>query len=115
MQANYKNILNLMGEGITDQKNSKLLKHSLRLKSKQLKAEYQKLTRFSVEENTEETAEYPAYSAESIVITPDDQLVIHESSGRIVHLNFKTLTLEPGGRIICNAPVQMNVDTFIKN
>lgn len=115
IQGYYEKILELLGKGVPEPTLPGLFKHSLNLNSDYSKAEYYKLTGFSDENNSNADIEYLAYSAESIVISKDQPLIIPENSGKTVHLTFSTLTLEPGGQIICNSPVQMNVDTFIKN
>jgi|GEM_PF-3279827 len=55
------------------------------------------------------------FAVENIVVTKDHPLVIEPDGHDPVPVICDTLTLEPGGQIICNAPVLMIVNTFIKN
>ncbi|MCD1257845.1 hypothetical protein B5M42_003185 [Paenibacillus athensensis] len=55
------------------------------------------------------------YAVENIVVTKDNPLIIEPDGHDPVPVVCDTLTLEPGGQIICNAPVIMTVNTFIKN
>ncbi len=55
------------------------------------------------------------FAVENIVVTKDNPLIIGPDGHDPVPVVCGTLTLEPGGQIICNAPVLMTVDTFIKN
>lgn len=55
-----------------------------------------------------------AYACENITVTADNPLVIEPHGHDPVSVVVNTLTLEPGGQIICEAPVIMTVNTFIK-
>lgn len=52
------------------------------------------------------------FAAEEIVIDEDHPLIIQGHDPVI--LNFKLVTLKPGGQIIAEAPVIMTVDKFVK-
>lgn len=55
-----------------------------------------------------------AYAGEDIVVTADNPLIIEPDGHDPVIVTFNSVTLEQGGQIICEAPVIMTVNTFIK-
>jgi hypothetical protein len=56
-----------------------------------------------------------AFTAEDIVVTADNPLIISPQGHDPVSVTCNTLTLEPGGQIICEAPVILTCNTFTKN
>lgn len=54
------------------------------------------------------------YAASTIVISPGHPLIIEPSGHDPVLLEFDLIEIEPGGQIICGAPVIIKVKQFIK-
>ncbi|MCG7409288.1 hypothetical protein MH117_17865 [Paenibacillus sp. ACRRX] len=54
------------------------------------------------------------FACEDIVVTPDQPLIIEPHGHDPVVLTCNSITLEPGGQIICQAPVILSVNTFTK-
>ncbi|PWK11601.1 hypothetical protein [Tumebacillus permanentifrigoris] len=54
------------------------------------------------------------FAAEDIVVQAGQQLIIEPQGHDPVVVTCNSITLEPGAQIVCEAPVIMNVETFVK-